>query len=112
MDWLTTSWAIVLGLFLRLVIPIIATIIMVYLLKRLDERWKRSADDEGVTAVQAENVGCWKYKECPAEQKALCEAYANPGKPCWQVFRAEDGMLRERCLGCDIFKHAPIPASA
>lgn len=112
MDWLTTSWAIVLGLLIRILVPILVTIIMVYLLKRLDERWKRSADEDGTSKVRAENIGCWKFKKCPPELRALCEAYGNPDQPCWQVFRREDGMLRERCLGCDIFKHAPIPASA
>lgn len=112
MDWLTPSLAIVLGVLLRITIPIAVTIILVIVFKRLDERWKKAADSDGPATVQAKNVGCWEINKCPAELRAQCEAYANPDIPCWQVFREDDGMLRERCLGCDIFKHAPVPASA
>jgi hypothetical protein len=112
MEWLTTSLAIVLGVLLRIAIPIAVTIILVFIFKRLDERWKNAADSDGAATVRTINVGCWDIKRCSAEMRAQCKAYAHQDTPCWQVFREDDGMLPERCLGCDIFKHAPVPVSA
>jgi hypothetical protein len=112
MDWLTTVLAMILGVLLRVAIPIVATILLVIVLKWLDERWKQEADLEGTTVAQPGNIGCWDIKNCSAEQRAKCRAYANPDAPCWQVLREESGRLQERCIGCDVFKHAPTPLTA
>jgi hypothetical protein len=109
MDWLTGSLAIVLGIFLRIAIPVAVTVILIFLLRWLDERWKEVADIEDGVKTPAKNVGCWEINNCPAERRAQCKAYANQDIPCWQVFRGEEGLLQKRCLGCDIFKHAPQP---
>ena len=93
MDWLTTVLAMILGLLLRVAIPIAATILLVIVLKWLDERWKREADLEGAAVEQPGNIGCWDVKNCPSEQLAKCRAYANPDTPCWQVFREDSGKL-------------------
>lgn len=111
MDWLTGSLAIVLGILLRIAIPVAVTIILIVAFKRLDERWKEAADNDGRVTVQAKNIGCWEINQCPKELRAKCKAFSNQDKPCWQVFRRENGLLQERCLGCDIFKHAPVPVS-
>ncbi len=112
MEWLTTVSAMILLVLLRVAIPIAVTITFIKLLKLLDERWKRESDLEGAKVVQVGNVCCWEINECPAEQRAACNAYNNPDKPCWQVFRERNGRLQERCIGCDVFRNAPVPVTA
>ena len=112
MDELITTVAIVLGVVLRVAIPLAVTFTFIRLLKWLDERWQQEADLKSTTAVKAGNIGCWDVNNCSEKQRTGCRAYANPDKPCWQVFREKDGRLQERCIGCDIFKHAPVPVTA
>lgn len=112
MEWLTTVPAMILLVLLRVAIPIAVTLTFIKVLKWLDERWKQEADFEGAKVVQVGNVGCWEINVCPAEQRAACMAYNNPDKPCWQVFREKNGRLQERCIGCDVFRHAPVPVTA
>lgn len=114
MDWLYTFGTLVLGLLLRLAVPIGLTALLVWGLRRLDERWQ--AEAEGVTAVTvaapARNPGCWKINNCPPENRARCKAYAHPESPCWQVHREKSGRLLERCLICNIFREAVAPGAA
>jgi len=112
MEWLTTTLTVVLGLLLRIAVPIIVTVLIVYLLKRLDERWKREADIGIDQLVKPGNIGCWEINKCPAAKLAECKAYQNPDTPCWQVFRTKDGRLQERCIGCDVFRHSPVPVAS
>lgn len=101
---------IIIGLIIRVVIPVVLTIVVVYGLRRLDERWKREATaGELIPVAQARNIGCWDINKCSAENRSKCKAYANPDKPCWQVFRRGDGHLQERCLLCQVFRRSPIP---
>lgn len=111
MEELIPILAVVLGLLLRVAIPIAVTLTFIKVLKWFDQRWQREADLKGISAARARNIGCWDINNCPEEQRAECKAYANPDKPCWQVFRETDGRLQERCIGCDIFKHAPAPVT-
>ena len=112
MDWLITVFTMIMGLLLRVIIPIAVTIFVVVILKWLDERWKKEADLDESAVVKVGNVGCWDINNCPAEKREQCLAYTNPDKPCWQVFREEDGRLQEQCIGCEIFRHAPVPIAA
>ena len=111
MEWLPTTFAMILGILMRIALPVIATILIVLLLKKLDERWKSESDLGPGQRVKAGNVGCWDVNKCPAEKRAACKAYQNQYTPCWQVFRAENGKLQERCIGCDVFRHAPVPVT-
>lgn len=112
MEWLTTVSAIVLLVLLRVALPIAVTIAFILVFRWLDERWKKEADLADSKLVQVGNIGCWDINKCPEEQRAKCTAYINPNKPCWQVFRDKNGRLQERCIGCDIFRHAPVPLTA
>jgi hypothetical protein len=58
------------------------------------------------------NTGCWDVKHCTPEQKAKCPAYAHKETPCWQFYRQKNGALREGCIGCDVFKQAPVPIAS
>jgi hypothetical protein len=110
MEWLPSTLAIFLGILIRVAVPLIVTFLFVFFLKRLDERWKRESDVDG-QLVKAGNVGCWDINKCPQEKRAACKAFQNPDTPCWQVFREKNGRLQERCIGCDVFRHAPVPVT-
>ena len=104
---------IILGLLFRLGIPISLTIILVLLMRRLDQKWKEEAARERLrlygSASVAKNTRCWDAKKCSEENKAKCPAYARQDVPCWQLLRDQNGTLRESCLGCNVFREAPIP---
>ena len=109
MEWPTTTFAMVLGILLRIAVPIIVTFLIVFFLKRLDERWKMETDFGEDQLITVGNAGCWDVNNCPEEQRSGCKAYQRPDTPCWQVFREKNGRLQESCIGCDVFRHAPVP---
>ena len=106
METMTSFLAILAGLLLRLAIPIAGTVLLVYLLRKLDAHWQSEAQLPQPSAQKAE---CWKIKGCSPAQKKNCAAASSP-LPCWQVFRQPNGYLQQECLSCDVFVNAPIPA--
>jgi len=112
MEWLYGFGAFLAGVLLRLGVPLGFTLLLVWLLKRLDERWQKEAE-RSRSGIQARNPGCWEIKRCPQERRAQCEAYAHPEIPCWQFYRLRNrGLLLDRCLTCEVFRGAPLPMSA
>jgi len=111
MEWLPTTSAMILGVLLRVAVPIVFTFLVVFFLKKLDERWKKETDIGADQLLIPGNAGCWEINNCSEEKRAGCKAFQNPDTPCWQVFR-ENGRLQERCIGCDVFRHAPVPVTA
>jgi hypothetical protein len=109
MEAITPLLAVITGIALRLVIPITITAIAIYFLKRLDTRWQAEAEEQLLLPV-VEKAKCWEVNGCTPEMRATC-AGCQSEQPCWQAFREENGHLKERCLGCDIFQQAPIPAN-
>lgn len=106
METLTSFLAILTGLLLRLAIPIAGTIILVYFLRKLDAHWQAEAQ---LAPQPAQKIECWKIKGCsPAQQKNCIGAGSH--LPCWQAFRQPNGYLQEKCIACDVFINAPIPA--
>jgi len=106
MDWIDTLLAFIIGIGLRVAIPVAVTVIAIYLLRRLDARWQAEADQEIPAPVVKPE--CWKIKECPPEQRKVCPAITQT-QPCWQFFRKPNGYLQETCLGCDVFRQSPPP---
>ena len=106
METLSSLSAILIGLLLRLAIPALGTIILVYLLRKLDAHWQAEAER---TPVITEKVECWKLKGCSEEQRKDCIGAASP-LPCWQAYRQPNGYLQEKCISCEVFINAPIPA--
>jgi hypothetical protein len=104
------------GLLLRIGVPLGITLGLVYLFTRLDTRWQKEAarkgEVRGAGASLARNIGCWKINGCPEEKRQSCKAYSQPESPCWQVYRQADGSLQGNCLGCKVFKEAPLPEFA
>jgi hypothetical protein len=105
METLTSLFAILTGLLLRLAIPIVGTLILVYFLRKLDAHWQAEAE---CIPVSVEKVKCWKIKGCSEEQRQHCVAAASP-LPCWQAYRLPNGYLLEECTSCEVFTDAPGP---
>jgi hypothetical protein len=106
METLTPLLTLITGLFLRLSIPLLGTVILVYLLRKLDAHWQAEAERN---PVAIEKVECWKHKGCSEEQRKNCVA-ATALLPCWQVHRQSNGYLQEKCISCEVFINAPAPA--
>ena len=107
MNNITAIYAVVTGVVIRLAIPIGITAIAILFLRRLDTRWQTEAEEQLPQAV-VEKTKCWEIKGCTPEMRATCAGYRSK-EPCWQALREENGHLQERCLGCDVFKDAPVP---
>jgi hypothetical protein len=95
------------GMLLRIGIPVAVTILVISLLSRLDRRWQKQS--MALPVVPAGTQPCWESKGCSEEKRKGCPAAAKLDVPCWQVFRSRNGTLRENCLGCDVFRQAPVP---
>ncbi len=105
---MATFGAVLLGILLRFGIPVLLTVGVVYLLRKLDARWQKDSQDRLAEAVSlVPTIRCWLLKDCPQERMEQCPVYKQGGKPCWQFFRGPHGLLREKCLGCDVFHDAP-----
>src|SRR5215210_4986781 len=99
METIPSFLAILIGLLLRLAIPIAGTGILMYFLRKLDARWQ--AESELPTAP-AQKIECWKIKGCASAQKKNCAAVSS-ALPCWQIFRQPNGYLQEACISCPVF---------
>src|SRR6266496_873625 len=102
---MTTFLVLSIGLLVRLALPIIITLVLVYFLRQLDARWKSEAQQE---YSQVEKPECWKIEGCSPEQRKVCLAFSSP-LPCWQVYRLPNGYLHEECITCKVFIDAPVP---
>lgn len=92
------------GLFLRLGIPILISFIVFFLLKRLDNRWQNEIINLPIN--NKNQRPCWEVKNCKDEMRKQCPASSQPEVPCWQLFRAKSGILKENCLECQVFRSA------
>ncbi len=108
MNDITAFLNVLIGLGLRLVIPLLITMAAVYFLRKLDSRWKEEGEPH---AGAVEKPACWEINKCPSEARAKCVGFLSP-LPCWQVRRLSNGYLREECLTCTVFREAPVPSQA
>jgi predicted nucleic acid-binding protein len=99
--------ALILGLTVRLGLPLLVTLLVVIGLRRLDIRWQKEAELERDLLVRDEEP-CWKEQGLSMEEIKV--RAAESGKPCWQIHRLSNGYLREACLDCEVFINAPAPA--
>jgi hypothetical protein len=96
------------GLFVRLVVPLAITALIVFVLHKLDVRWQAEAEKEHRNLVSDETP-CWKEQGLSTDEIKFRADEDN--QPCWQTHRLSNGYLREACLDCDVFLSAPIPAA-
>lgn len=109
MNNIMAIYAVVTGIVIRLAIPIGITALAILFLRRLDTRWQAEAKEQLLQPV-VEKTKCWEIKGCSPERRTTCVGYQSK-EPCWQTFREENGHLQERCLGCEVFKEAPLPVN-
>jgi hypothetical protein len=99
----SAALAVLTGLAVRLMIPILITVLVVLVLTSLDRRWQTEGT---TTASQVQKPACWDAKRCSAEQREACPGFRSDA-PCWQAFRLTNGYLDQKCLGCSVFSAAP-----
>jgi hypothetical protein len=106
----TPTIIVLIGSAMRIGIPIFITLIVIFILRRVDARWKAEAEalPPQPAEIEVEKVACWEVNDCSPEQIKECPAPASTN-PCWQVRRQKNGYLMEKCLSCEIFQQAPLP---
>lgn len=113
MNGLDALAATLVGLLLRLGIPLLVTALIVLWLRRLDAHWQAESRQARVRVLNVDEIArcprCWEVRNCSPERIADCPAAARPDVPCWQAFRGADGRLLEACLNCEVFRNAPVP---
>ena len=116
MDALSPVIVFLLGVMLRIGLPLAATALIIWLLQRVDAHWQadaREARQRALAPVTATpRVPCWFINNCSPERRASCPIYGHAEVLCWQYFRDRQGHLREACLGCQVFRNAPTPVPA
>jgi len=106
METMTSLLALIVGLLLRLAVPIAITALLIFFLRKLDAYWQAEAQ---LAEPAAQDINCWEIKGCSPEQRENCVA-TKSNIPCWQVKRLPNGYLRDECLSCEVFTEAPMPA--
>jgi hypothetical protein len=104
----TAALAVLLGLVMRLAIPVLITALVVFALRKLDSRWRAEGSDRPLKVAKPQ---CWKTKHCPPAARKACTGYKSP-LPCWQAFRSSSGYLADKCLACPVLIATPLPARA
>lgn len=106
MDTLTSILVLLAGIFIRLVVPLGLTALVVFFLRKLDARWQVEAELEKKLLAKDETP-CWREQGLSVDR--IAQVSAASGKPCWQIKRLPNGYLREECLDCEVFLSAPMP---
>jgi hypothetical protein len=113
-DWLL-GVPVILGMFvLRLGVPLMITLGVGYLWRRLDAKWQaeaeaqQKADRAPQKAVQSGVLdkltqSCWSIKGCDEAVRANCAAFKQPDTPCWLARRRSEGGLPTECYSCEQF---------
>lgn len=115
MEGIIGTLSVIGGLLLRFGVPAALTAILAWALRRLDARWQLEAEQQmapKTAPVYRPSKRCWQVNQCSQEKRKECPAYADIKHPCWQHFRNGRGELPQRCLGCDVFRMAPVPLFA
>jgi hypothetical protein len=114
----TLEWTtLVLGILVRLAVPVGATAFLVWFLRRLDARWQEEAMQQaanvGGIPVPISQLHCWDVHDCSPEKRATCPAYLNSNISCWEAHR-RNGQLQQACQGCAFrkMKLAAAPAAS
>jgi len=101
----SAALAVLTGLAVRLLLPILVTGFVVVALSQLDKRWR---GEGSANRLRVEKPECWKTQRCASSSRKDCPAYRS-ALPCWQVFRLSNGYLDEKCLACPVLIKAPVP---
>jgi hypothetical protein len=112
MDEFKMTMFMVLGILLRIGIPLGLTFLLARFLRRLDAKWRAEASElQPGEAIMLElwlKNPCWDELDCTKEQCENCTAYNQKEKPCWEVFRV-NGRLRSECQECEYRNELLLP---
>ncbi|MCO6450897.1 MAG: hypothetical protein J5I90_08950 [Caldilineales bacterium] len=125
------DFLVIIGMFLiRIGIPIMITIAVAVVLRRLDAKWEvelrqqAAADPQPqpekpvrpsvgiqypqplpatLTAIDIFGKPCWDIHDCQPAQKATCPAVAQPESPCWLAKFQSMGKMPDQCYNCGIY---------
>jgi hypothetical protein len=110
MEELATFGGVLLAFLIRIGIPLGLTILLSWLLKRLDAQWRDEALNykaEAITKAEQDlyvtlwaRNPCWEDKQCDPEDRLRCKAFLQSQKPCWEVYRT-NGSYNKSCDGCE-----------
>ncbi|RME47261.1 MAG: hypothetical protein D6791_06305 [Chloroflexi bacterium] len=112
----------------RLLVPLLITIAVGAILRRLDARWEaevrarlqtedKAAAGEPVLSSEAPwplpvtpqvswnefGVPCWIVKSCDEATRISCAAFADAAIPCWLARRRIEGRIPLTCYRCVVF---------
>jgi hypothetical protein len=116
---------VIAGMFLlRLGLPLAITLLVGYLLRRLDAKWQAEARAQlGMPQAQKAvapaqplprpaGQPCWVEKGCDEARRARCPAPKRPNVPCWLARRQAEGRLPAECYNCGRFALRQAAAGA
>ncbi len=95
------------GLFIRLAIPGVLMIALVFLLRRLDAHWQEDAMHRQKIEAASVEEQTWELKGCAIDGMTKKTALHST-EPCWNVFRNSNGSLHEECLRCKVFSATQV----
>ena len=113
MDETFVTIYLILGVLLRIGVPLAATFLLGWGLRQLDARWRQEAIEANSSREAAlVNIWitqpCWEANGCTSKTRAGCQAQQQRELPCWEVFRS-NGTLSKQCLECSYRQELPIP---
>lgn len=140
MENLTNTLLIIALFVLRLGVPLLLTLGIAYVLRRLDARWQaeaRAQQEPAATAAKVQQrpvqpaapgagpmlpqvalakdsagLPCWSIKGCTEAMMAGCAACQQPDLPCWVARTRAEGRLPATCKGCDLYQPNTVPMYA
>lgn len=96
-------------LLLRIGLPLVVTLLVSYLLARLDDKWRAeelTRNGGGLAPAARPAPKCWVIKGCDPALSAACPVRALRPLPCWIAQRQLTGRVPEECFRCPVFVNA------
>lgn len=94
---------VLLGLFLRIAIPLGLSGLLGWFFYRLDLRWQAEAQEIHSAQIDALAIDpqspCWQVMNCSSLNRENCGVYQSGETPCWERY-SENGKLHSKCLSC------------
>jgi hypothetical protein len=100
----------ILGMVLRIGIPVELRLSWSVLFHCLDARWQNQAEQEGFPQDKTCSNQLLEYTNCSLRAGKLAELLPILMRRAGRC-SAGDGILQEKCLKCRVFKEAPVPAA-
>ena len=110
MDGVTIFGGVILGFLIRIGIPVVLTMLLAWILRKLDAQWRDDAisyREEAITKAEQDiyytiwaRNPCWENNDCSPETRLKCKAYQQNEKPCWEVYRT-NGSYSKNCESCE-----------